>query len=76
MSIDVDKQAQLASWVHDVKFSVKALNEILAKSPEGIDVKVSTGETILVKEGEIVGFHDGKTVWQVNVTATKTETLI
>ncbi|WP_175692943.1 hypothetical protein [Burkholderia ambifaria] len=75
MSIDVDKQAHLASWIADVKILMNNLNEYLAKPPEGIDIRVVADQSI----GEIASgrsFVEVGSVWQVSISATRTEKLI
>ncbi|MBU9373423.1 hypothetical protein KTE28_03630 [Burkholderia multivorans] len=75
MSIDVEKQAQLASWIADVKILMNNLNEYLAKPPEGIDIKVVADQSVAeISSG--TNFVEVGSVWQVSINATRTETLI
>ncbi|HEM7879098.1 TPA: hypothetical protein U2L31_005524 [Burkholderia contaminans] len=75
MSIDVEKQAELASWISDVKVLMNNLNDYLARTPDGIDVKVSASEVVL-PVGGIVNYAEVGSTWQINISATRTEKLI
>ena len=75
MSNDIDRLAERAQWVGDVKLQLQKLNELLAEVPEGIDVKVTTAK-VNGKVGGVTEYSGANQVWNISVSATKTETLI
>jgi hypothetical protein len=74
MTDSVDEQAALARWVGDVKVLLDNLNELLERVPEGLDVKVAAGETYRNKtQGGVTNFAEAASVWQITISATKTQ---
>lgn len=72
--MDIEKQAAEANWVGDVKVLLDNLNDLLRKVPDGVDVKVDAGQTVI--EVGAVDIFSAKKVWQIDLSATKTKTLI